>query len=365
MGLLAVGALLAGALTGVAPAAASAKAPKLQRAMDELVAAGVPGVVVVARHGDRTTRLASGSRNLATQAPFRLKDRFRIASLTKSFIATVVLQLAGEGKLSLDDSVEHWLPGVVPNGENITVAHLLGHRSGLFDYIADPRVLEPYLNGNTAYYWAPLKLVEVANSHEPLFAPGTTVSYSNTGYVLMGLIIKAATGNTVREELTHRIFKPLGLHATTFDISGHIAGPHAHGYLVVPGQGLQDVTRVSPSYYWTAGNIVSTAGDVARFYRALFAGRLLAPDLLQTMQGTGADENGVQMGLGLFAGPTPCGTAWGHDGAAPGYNATAYISEDGRRQVVALVNSVTFEDKVGSPKAQRAFSRLVNMAFCG
>jgi CubicO group peptidase (beta-lactamase class C family) len=236
---------LVGLVAAAAPASAArpaSPAPKLQQAMEELVAAGVPGVVVLIREGDRTIRLSSGYGNLATKAPLRPTDRFRIASLTKTFVATVVLQLVEEGKLSLEDTVERWLPGVVPNGENITVRELLAHKSGLFDYSQDPRVLKPYLSGNLSYYWAPRRLVQIAVSHRPLFAPGTAVSYSSTGYVLLGLIVRAATGNPIGTELNRRLFKPLGLHATTFSTSGHIAGAHAHGYFVVPNRPLQDVT---------------------------------------------------------------------------------------------------------------------------
>jgi D-alanyl-D-alanine carboxypeptidase len=333
--------------------------------MDELVAAGVPGVVVLVREGDRTIRLARGYSNLATKAPIRPSDRFRIASLTKSFVATVVLQLVEEGKLSLDDTVERWLPGLVPNGENITVLDLLAHKSGLFDFTLDPKVLKPYLNGNLAYHWAPRQLVQIAVSHKPLFAPGTAVSYSATGYVLLGLIVKAATGRPIGTELQRRLFKPLGLHATTFPTSGRIAGAHAHGYFVVPNRPLQDVTQVSPSYYWAAGNIVSTADNVARFYRALFAGRLLKPATLRTMETTTADRRGVRWGLGIATGRLPCGAFWGHDGAAPGYGSLAYDSKNGRRQIVVWANSLTRNDKVGDQRAQRAFRRVVRTAYCG
>jgi D-alanyl-D-alanine carboxypeptidase len=359
---------LVGLVAAAAPASAArpaSPAPKLQQAMEELVAAGVPGVVVLIREGDRTIRLSSGYGNLATKAPLRPTDRFRIASLTKTFVATVVLQLVEEGKLSLEDTVERWLPGVVPNGENITVRELLAHKSGLFDYSQDPRVLKPYLSGNLSYYWAPRRLVQIAVSHRPLFAPGTAVSYSSTGYVLLGLIVRAATGNPIGTELNRRLFKPLGLHATTFSTSGHIAGAHAHGYFVVPNRPLQDVTGVSPSWYWTAGNIVSTADDVARFYRALLAGRLLSRALLRTMETTTADRHGVRWGLGIATGRLPCGAVWGHDGAVPGYDSVTYNSKDGRRQIVVWANSVTSSDKVGGKRAQQAFGRVVNTAYCG
>jgi D-alanyl-D-alanine carboxypeptidase len=368
-GALALTACLATLAALVTPATAADRdarqPPGLEKGMDALVAAGVPGVVVLVRDGDQTVTLARGYGNLARKTPLRPGDQFRIGSITKSYVATVVLQLVGEGKLSLDDSVERWLPGLVSNGENITVRQLLGHTSGLYDYVADPRVVKPYIAGNFSFRWTPRALIKLAQTHKPLFAPGTGVAYSSTGYVLLGLIVKAATGNPIGSELSRRIFAPLGLSATSFATTGRIAGPHAHGYLYVPKRPLQDVTAISPSYYWAAGNIVSDAGDIARFYQALLGGQLLSPDLLNTMETTAADRRGNQLGLGLFMGQSSCGEFWGHDGAVPGYDSIALNSKDGTKQVVVLANSVSFSDTVGSPRAQRALERLVDTAYCG
>ena len=178
------------------------------------MAAGVPGVVVLVRRDGRTVQLAGGYSNLEKRTPMRVGDRFRIGSVTKSFVATVVLQLVGEGKLSLDDSIEHWLPGMVPNGDNITIRQLLSHQSGLFDFLNDQRVVKPYLSGNFGYVWTPPKLVAVSTSHPALFAPGAKVSYSNTNYIVLGLIVEAATKDTIQAQLRKRIFGPLGLHST-------------------------------------------------------------------------------------------------------------------------------------------------------
>jgi D-alanyl-D-alanine carboxypeptidase len=337
---------------------------KLQQAMDGLVAAGVPGVVAVVRDGNRTISLTSGVSDLKSKAPIRATDRYRIASITKTFVATVVLQLAGEGKLSLDDSVQRWLPGLVPNGRKIMIRHLLGHRSGLYDFTQDPRVTKPYFSGNFAYYWAPRKLVKISVQHKPATAPGAAFLYSATDYVLAGLIIQKATGKALAAELAQRIFKPLGLRQTTFDVSGQIAGAHSSGYYVLPNGQLQDVTGLSPSWYWGAGNIVSTANDVTRFYRALFSGRLLNPSLLREMVTTAPDQRGHLWGLGIDTSRLSCGRYWGHDGAAPGYDTIAYSTRDGRHQAVVYANSLTLNDQVGSPKAQKAWSRVVDAAYC-
>ena len=352
--------LLFTASSAAAPVSGDTLAPTLRKQMKDLVAAGVPGVVVLVRRDGRTVRLASGYSNLAKKTPMRVGDRFRIGSVTKSFVATVVLQLVGEGKLSLDDSIERWLPGLVPNGGNITVRQLLSHRSGLFDYFGDERVLKPYLNGNFGYVWTPPKLVAVSTAHPPVFEPGAKFSYSNTNYIVLGLIVEAVTGNPVGAELRQRIFEPLGLRSTLLASSQRIAGSHAHGYLVSGKNKLQDVTLVSPSYTWTAGAIVSTASDIARFYRALLGGRLLPPDLLQAME-TFEDD----YGLGLFHVKLPCGEIVGHDGALAAYLTLAFNSTDGKRQFVVLANSLTFDDQVGGKQAQRALGRLLQTAACG
>jgi D-alanyl-D-alanine carboxypeptidase len=349
---------------GAAPRSRQALAPTLRKEMKELVAAGVPGVVVLVQRDGSTLRIASGYSNRSTRAPMRVNDRFRIGSVTKSFVATVVLELVGERKLSLSDSVERWLPGLVPNGRKITLRLLLSHRSGLFNYTDDPRVIKPYLSGNFDYVWTPRRLVALSTSHKPLFAPGAKFSYSNTNYLLLGLIVEAATGHPIGAELSRRIFQPLQLRATSFDISPRIGGEYAHGYLI-RSERFQDTSFLSPSWAWAAGAIVSTADDVARFYRALLGGRLLHADLLRAMEATRDDY-----GLGLARAQVPpswgpCGPFLGHDGAIAGYRAYAFNTKDGRKQAVVLANSLTFvTEEIGNKRAQAALLKILKTALC-
>ena len=183
---LLVGALLA-LLLG-APAAAAPPDGRIGRAADAVVDAGLPGVAVYVRDQGRTTVVTRGYDDLETKRPMSASDRFRIGSVTKTFVATIALQLVNEGKLSLDDNVERWLPGLIPNGRAITIRELLAHRSGLFDYIRDPRIPAPYQGGQLDHVWTPLQIVRMATKHRPLFAPGAAgkQSYSNTGYVVLG-----------------------------------------------------------------------------------------------------------------------------------------------------------------------------------
>jgi D-alanyl-D-alanine carboxypeptidase len=348
----------------------AAREPELQRALDGAVAAGVPGAVLLVRDGDRTIRLASGSGNLKPRTAMRPDVRFRVGSITKTFVATVVLQLVGEEKLGLSDTVERWLPGVVPNGRNVTVRQLLNHTSGLFDYGGDGKWLAAAFR-DPMRDWTPREIVAVATAHKPHFAPGAGWSYSNTNYYVLGLIVEAATGNPLASELRRRIFAPLRLRGTSLPTEPGIAGPHAHGYFLRP---LEDVTVGSPSVVWAAGALVSTSGDVARFFRALLGGRLLRPDLLRAMQTTVTPAPGFSYGLGLQKLHAPCrGDFWGHTGGSPGYSVDAFNSKDGRHQVVVLVNGTdllapslkNFRSFNPPERAGRAIDRLVETAYCG
>jgi D-alanyl-D-alanine carboxypeptidase len=341
------------------------QAPDLQADVDALVTAGAPGAILFVRNGNRATRLAGGRADVAHKRPMNTGDRFRIASLTKSYVATVTLQLVSEGKLSLNDSVQQRLPGVVPNGDKITIRQMLGHTSGLFDFAADPRVLKPYLKGNFGYHWAPRELVRIAVSHKPLFAPGTSYAYSNTDYIVAGLIVETVTGHKLGSELSHRIYQPLHLRSTSFPTTPRIANPYAHGYYVFAKPPATDVTAVSP-YPWAAGAMVSTGADVLSFYRALLSGHLLEPKLLNAMkttvsEGKRTDIPGSRYGLGLERFPTSCGTAWGHNGSIAGYLVFTFTSNDGRRQALLMVN----EDGSTLPKrANTLFFKTIDKAYC-
>jgi D-alanyl-D-alanine carboxypeptidase len=349
-----------------ADATGSGRAPNLQKSLAQLVAAGAPGAILLTREDNRTTSLSSGLADADAKTPMRTDDRFRIASLTKTYVATVVLQLAGEGKLSLNDPVERFLHGLVPNGSRITIRELLNHTSGLFDYERDPRVLKPYLSGKLAYHWPPRTLVELALAHKPLFRPGARYSYSNTNYMIAGLIIEAITGKPLGSELRRRIFMPLHLNATSFPLTPRIPSPYTRGYYLLGQPPATDVSGLSP-FPWAAGAVISTASDVAAFYRALLSGHLLRQDLLQAMETTvvegrnQSDIPGERSGLGLEEFPTPCGPAYGHNGTFPGYLVYAYTSNDGRRQAVLMVNQSA--ESLPKPFAPLYF-RLLTRAFC-
>src|SRR5215467_3648122 len=214
----------------------------LQRAADQLVADGVPGVIIMTRRGQQVSDVVAGLADKATGQPMRPQDRVHIGSITKTFVAAVVLQLAAEGRLSLTDSVQKWLPGVITGHSyhpaQITIRQLLQHTSGLRDYVSDPRFQTPQ---GLARTWRPQQLVNIALRLGP---PVHGWLYSNTNYILLGMIIHKVTGHSPVTEIGRRILAPLGLHDTSFPLtSKQIPPPYAHGYY-----GRIDVTNlVNPS----------------------------------------------------------------------------------------------------------------------
>ncbi len=326
-----------------------------------VVAAGSPGAVVLVDQGGSRREAVSGLAVLQGRVPLHGGDRFRAGSITKTFVAVVVLQLVAEHRLSLDDTVERWLPGLVPSGSRITVRELLGHTSGLADYAANATFLRRTVT-EPRRHWSPPELVRIALADGVVARPGERYLYASTNYILLGLVIERATGTTVERHLQRRIFEPLGLRATSFAAGSSIPGRHANGYMPSQHDGIvgslataRDRSTASASWGWAAGAIVSTAPDLSRFFGALLQGRLLPARLLALMR----PPAGARYGLGLAAFRTPCGPALGHTGNLLGTVSAVWSSPDGRRRVVAMTNSFPL-----SAAADTAFRRLLETAFC-
>ena len=351
--------------------AVSGKPPAgLQRAADQLVADGVPGVIIMTRRGQQVSHMVAGLADKATGQLMQPQDRVHIGSITKTFVATVVLQLAAEGRLSLNESVQKWLPGVITghgyHPAQITIRQLLQHTSGLRDYTSDPLFQTAQALAQT---WRPQQLVDIALRLGP---PVHGWLYSNTNYILLGMIIQKVTGHSPITEIRRRILVPLGLHDTSFPLtSTQIPRPYAHGYY-----GPIDATNlVNPSVAWTAGAMISTVDDVARFYRALLTGRLLpAAQQRELLAAIPVDDQGElfaeHYGLGIYRVQLPCGTAWASDGGYPGgFKTFAYTSPDGYRQAVMVYNdfkmSLPPPAGTGTPAFQRDVKKATEIAFCG
>lgn len=232
---LAIATVFAMAGAAAARADASSAATILQAGANTGVADGYPGVIGMIRDGATVQYVSAGYGDSATKTAADPQAQFGIGSNTKTFTATVVLQLEAEGKLSLDDTVEKWLPGVVDSngysGANITIRELLNHSSGLPDYMGGLVATEYFANISPNAIYAPQTLVSTAlSSRAPISAPGATFSYANTNYVLAGMIIQAVTGNTPGTEITNRIIQPLGLTGTSFPATNQLTGDFLHGY---------------------------------------------------------------------------------------------------------------------------------------
>jgi D-alanyl-D-alanine carboxypeptidase len=350
--LIAAGSLvMTAAVVGLSSPAASAAAPGrddqvevLQRDADAAVAAGLPGYAAQVTDGRRVRHVRAGLADRDTGRPLSPADAFDIASNTKTFGATIALQLVGEHRLSLSDDLARLLPGTVPNGRAITMRMLLNHTSGLFDYTQDEQWLAA-LGTDPDHAWTPAELLALALRHPPTFAPGTDRAYSNTGYVLVGMILERLTGRSMQELFAERITGPLRLRHTYYAAGARFtAARHAHGYLIGTDADqltYTDITDLGLLSTGMDGGMVSTAGDITRFFQALLGGRLLRPAQLAEMKRTIPikGQPGHSYGLGLARTDTPCGTIWGNDGASLGFLSTAYFSENGHRGLVSVINA--------------------------
>jgi D-alanyl-D-alanine carboxypeptidase len=333
----------------------------LQQRLDDVVAAGAVGALAEVRVGRRVWQGVSGVAALDSGRPVPVHGRFRAGSITKTFVATVVLQLVDEGRLRLDDPVERWLPGVVPGGERITLRHLLGHTSGLHDVVATlPMPPDQAFYANRWRTWSATELVGRALAHPPTFEPpGSAFAYSSTGYLLLGEVVEEATGRSWAEEVTDRILRPLHLHGTSLPgTSPQIPGPHPRGY-VPQGEGLLDWTEMNPSVMGAGGEMISTTRDLDRFFVALLRGRLLPDQLLEEMRTPGV-AGGRPYGLGLSWRDTSCEVrVYGNDGDALAYQSWSFTTADGRRRATIALTP----DFRGNPDV--AVDAFLDEAFCG
>ncbi|MEU7039570.1 serine hydrolase domain-containing protein [Streptomyces varsoviensis] len=338
------------ALAGPLPASAAQlrTADPVRRGLDRLVREDryPAALAAVTGRDGRTRNAAAGVADLRTGAKAPVDGQIRAASVTKSFTATVVLQLVGEGEVALDAPVDAYLPGLLRgdgiDGRRITVRQLLQHTSGLPDYT-------PYLDdlvANRHRYYEPRTLLDVALRHKAGFEPGTGWRYCNTDYVVAGLLIERVTGRPVGEEITRRVIDRVGLRHTYFPAQGEqtLRDTHPHGYVATkPDAPLLDVTEMDPSAAWAGGALISTPSELNRFFRALLDGELLHPGQLAQMRTTvaiPADAGyppGTRFGLGLASYRLSCGgLMWGHDGDFLGYATYPFATDDGRAATIAV-----------------------------
>ncbi|MGW5345872.1 serine hydrolase [Streptomyces sp. HUAS TT3] len=376
--LIAAMTLACGALS--APAAAAPSRPDraaVQRALDDAVAkGGAPGIVAEVSDGPGGWFGSAGASDTATGQKRRQSEQFRIGSATKAFTAAVVLRLVAEGRLGLDDTVEQWLPGLVAgsgyDGREITLRQLLNHTSGVFNYGNDAEFFKKGVGAewfrNRYATYTPEQLVRIGLAHPPLFAPGEAFLYSNTNYVLAAMIVEKATGRDFGAELDRLVLRPLKLDRTYLPGTGPtLRGPHPRHYSTLFSSDTQpaihDATEMNQSFAWAAGGIVSTTGDLQRFFGALLGGRLLPAEQQREMFTTVETRGPVpwipdtRYGLGVFSQTLPCGaTVWGNAGATYGSWTYTMGSRDGKHLLTSQVN--------GDWSGLGVFNGLLTAEFC-
>jgi D-alanyl-D-alanine carboxypeptidase len=343
--------------TGPAPAYAKEMGPVLAELVESMQ---VPSAVVVVRSpefGDATFRF--GSRVLGGEQRPGPSDHYRIGSITKTMTATIILQLAQEGKLSLDDPISKYRPDV-PNGDNITIAQLLDMRSGLVGYTEIP-VWQRAVDEDPARVWSPDELLALAFSEPASFPPGTAWRYSNTNYILLGLVMEDVTGQSAPELFQQRVFDPLGMDDTVMPAldDASIPAAFAHGYqfgtaektfgpepalsageqqAAADGELLPaDWSEANPSIAWTAGSVISTADDLVVWAKALVEGELLDPEMqtqrLASIQPIDpAHPDGPAYGSGMIRGSS----YYGHAGQIWGYESQVIRDPETDTTIVAL-----------------------------
>ncbi len=298
---------------------------KLSKAVDAKMAEyGVPGAIVYAGvEGEGEWLALKGKADIETGRAPKEDDLVRIASITKTFTATVILQLVDEKKLSLDDTIDKFDLGLaVPNADRITVRNLLSMNSGLFNYTEDDSFWARFLAEPTKQ-WTPEQLVGISSSHGPVADPGQGYQYNNTNYILLGMMIEKLTGKPAASQIKTRIIDKLKLENTSLPVSAEMPGAHMNGYMPeadeTAGPAVTDITVESPSPFWTAGGIVSNLADVKTWLKALGNGDLVSSEMHEE-QLKFAPPNTTSYGLGVMNG----GILIGHSGEIPGYNSAAY-----------------------------------------
>ncbi|MCX4823097.1 beta-lactamase family protein [Streptomyces sp. NBC_01142] len=325
-----------------------------QQAIEAAVRDGVPGVVAQARDRRGTWNGTAGVADLRTGRERLPQDRYRVGSITKTFVATVLLQLEAEGGLHLDDTVEDWLPGVVRghghDGRRITLRQLLNHTSGIYNYTVDPGFRAKVFGDGFFQHrydtWRPRQLVALAMRHRPDFAPGTEWKYSNTNFILAGMVVEKATGSPYGREIERRILRPLGLRATSLPgTDARMPRPSGRAYSTLsedPEAKIHDVTELNASAAWAAGEMISDNADLQRFYRALMKGALLPRQQLKEMTTTVAmdpQSPDNRYGLGLLRVKLSCGKdVWGHGGGIHGSSSGAMTTRDASHSLALNFN---------------------------
>ncbi|WP_200308753.1 serine hydrolase domain-containing protein [Streptomyces adelaidensis] len=318
---------------------------------------GVPGVVVgLWMPGKGCYVRATGVADTETRRPMTTDQFVRIGSETKTFTATALLKLVDDGRVGLDDPISAYIDGV-PNGDRITLRHLAGMRSGLFPYSADPGFAEALLSDPSRSF-TPRELLAYGFKHRNTFKPGEKFQYSNTNFVLLGLVIEKVSGHRLADFIDNRVLRPAHLRHTLFPKGAEFPEPHPRGYTnqTLSGE-VEDATNWNPSWAWAAGAIISDLHDLRRWAKVVATGTLLSPETqkerLKTLP-TGFP--GTSYGLGIFE----SGGWIGHNGSIPGYQTvTVYLPSKKATLVLMLNTDIPHEGQEPSSLFARAITEIV------
>ncbi len=318
----------------------------------------IPGVIVGIWEADYEPFIVTkGDADIESGEDIEAIDKFRIASVTKTFTATIVLQLVEEGSIALEDTLHHFFPEI-PHSTIITIRQLLNMTAGVYDFCyEDPDVQSSYLH-KPLKKWTSEELYEILISHDPAFPPGEQCVYSNANYFLLGTIIEKVTGNELEEEIQHRIIEPLGLTNTTFPSGPEMSGDYTHGYRnnISTGE-LEDITLVDPSLPWAGGAIISNLYDLKIWVETLYKGGLLSNSMQQERFQWNTMVSFVKYGLGIMN----WGGFIGHNGAILGYNNFAvYLPE---KDAVVIVITNKCNDDGSENLAQDIFHGITKILY--
>lgn len=331
----------------------------------------LPGVAAKVREGGGSWSGTAGYADTDTGRKRTAADHFRGASITKTFVATVLLQLEAEGRLSLDDTVEAWLPGLVRgngyDGGKITLRQLLNHTSGIANYTDDPTISHNsaglgFLEHRYDTY-EPEELVAAALKRPPHPDPEKSPQYSNTNFVIAGMVIEKATGHGYAQEVTRRIIGPLKLRGTSFPgTAPQLPTPHPVAYSRLhekgPDAAIVDATEQNMTWLGAAGDVISTTGDLNRFQRALIRGELLPKSQMKEMLDEVPDGAHNGYGLGVEFAELSCGVkVVGKSGRANGSLSAMVGTPDGKHQLTFNINGDWLGD--GS-----MYTDVVEAEFC-
>lgn len=299
----------------------------------------LPGVALLITGPKGTYEKSYGLGNIADAVPFAMDDHVRIASITKSFVATAVLQQVRAGRLKLSDRLARYVEGV-PNGRRITIRQVLAMRAGIYSFTDDQAFLDAF-EADPTMAFSPRDVLAIIRRHKPNFAPGARTLYSDSNYILLGLVLEKVTGRSVESVITDGIIRPLGLTQTSFPTTPAMPAPFAHGYYAGPdskGPTITDITAVNPAVAWTAGAMISTVADLQKWGQELLSGSLIGPKLQRERLHLGMIPNASGPPVGYGLGILRFGDWYGHDGAIFGYSTETFQDRRTGAQVVVATN---------------------------